>query len=185
MRKKASNVLQPESHSAQADFAETESFPPLQNGEGVPVMRAGERSTPADIADRYTFTRFLGRGTQGSVYAAERKSDSLPVAIKVLQISSIQNWKEYELFWREAKTLQSLDIPGVATFYEAIENLDEDQPHAYLVQQLIHGKTLADTIKSGVRFSIQNVFSLAIQIIDILEKLHHHDPPIIHRDIKP
>ena len=185
MRKKASNILQPESHSAQADFAETESFPPLQNGEGVPVMRAGERSTPADIADRYTFTRFLGRGTQGSVYAAERKSDSLPVAIKVLQISSIQNWKEYELFWREAKTLQSLDIPGVATFYEAIENLDEDQPHAYLVQQLIHGKTLADTIKSGVRFSIQNVFSLAIQIIDILEKLHHHDPPIIHRDIKP
>ena len=185
MRKKASNILQPESHSAQADFAETESFPPLQNGEGVPVMRAGERSTPADIADRYTFTRFLGRGTQGSVYAAERKSDSLPVAIKVLQINSIQNWKEYELFWREAKTLQSLDIPGVATFYEAIENLDEDQPHAYLVQQLIHGKTLADTIKSGVRFSIQNVFSLAIQIIDILEKLHLHDPPIIHRDIKP
>lgn len=182
---KASNILQPESHSAQADFAETESFPPLQNGEGVPAMRAGERSTPADIADRYTFTRFLGRGTQGSVYAAERKSDSLPVAIKVLQISSIQNWKEYELFWREAKTLQSLDIPGVATFYEAIENLDEDQPHAYLVQQLIQGKTLADTIKSGVRFSIQNVFSLAIQIIDILEKLHHHDPPIIHRDIKP
>ena len=185
MRKKASNILQPESHSAQADFAETESFPPLQNGEGVPVMRAGERSTPADIADRYTFTRFLGRGTQGSVYAAERKSDSLPVAIKVLQINSIQNWKEYELFWREAETLQSLDIPGVATFYEAIENLDEDQPHAYLVQQLIQGKTLADTIKSGVRFSIQNVFSLAIQIIDILEKLHHHDPPIIHRDIKP
>ena len=185
MRKKASNILQPESHSAQADFAETESFPPLQNGEGVPVMRAGERSTPADIADRYTFTRFLGRGTQGSVYAAERKSDGRPVAIKVLQISSIQNWKEYELFWREAKTLQSLDIPGVATFYEAIENLDEDQPHAYLVQQLIHGKTLADNIKSGVRFSIQNVFSLAIQIIDILEKLHHHDPPIIHRDIKP
>ena len=181
MRKKASNILQPESHSAQADFTnpEAHSPSPLERGPG------GEAHTPADIADRYTFTRFLGRGTQGSVYAAERKSDSLPVAIKVLQISSIQNWKEYELFWREAKTLQSLDIPGVATFYEAIENLDEDQPHAYLVQQLIHGKTLADTIKSGVRFSIQNVFSLAIQIIDILEKLHHHDPPIIHRDIKP
>ena len=180
-KNKASDALQPESRSAQADFAETKSFPPL-----VPAKQtAGEAHTPADIADRYTFTRFLGRGTQGSVYAAERKSDGLPVAIKVLQINSIQNWKEYELFWREAETLQSLDIPGVATFYEAIEKLDEDQPHAYLVQQLIRGKTLADTIKSGVRFSIQNVFSLAIQVIDILEKLHHHDPPIIHRDIKP
>ena len=180
---KASNILQPESHSAQVDFVESESIPHL-----VPAKRAKTESglsTPDDIADRYTFTRFLGRGTQGSVYAAERKSDGMPVAIKVLQISSIQNWKEYELFWREAKTLRSLDIPGVATFYEAIEKLDEDQPHAYLVQQLIRGKTLADTIKSGVRFSIQNVFSLAIQIIDILEKLHLHDPPIIHRDIKP
>ena len=184
-KNKASDALQPKSRSAQADFAETESFPPLQAGEGVPAKRAGVRSTPADIADCYTFTRFLGRGTQGSVYAAERKSDGLPVAIKVLQINSIQNWKEYELFWREAETLQSLDIPGVATFYEAIEKLDEEQPHAYLVQQLIRGKTLADTIKSGVRFSIQNVFSLAIQIIDILENLHHHDPAIIHRDIKP
>ncbi len=184
-KNKASNALLSESRIAQADFAETESFPTLQTGEGVPAKRAGVRFTPADIADRYTFTRFLGRGTQGSVYAAERKSDGMPVAIKVLQINSIQNWKEYELFWREAETLQSLDIPGVATFYEAIEKLDEDQPHAYLVQQLIRGKTLADTIKSGVRFSIQNVFSLAIQIIDILEKLHHHDPPIIHRDIKP
>ena len=182
---KASDGLQPKSRNAQADFAETEFFPPLQAGEGVPAKRAGVRFTPADIADRYTFTRFLGRGTQGSVYAAERKSDGLPVAIKVLQINSIQNWKEYELFWRETETLQSLDIPGVATFYEAIEKLDEDKPHAYLVQQLIRGKTLADTIQSGVRFSIQNVFSLAIQIIDILEKLHHHDPPIIHRDIKP
>ena len=184
-KNKASDALQPKSRIEQADFAETESFPPLQNGEGVPAKRAGVRSTPDDIADRYTFTRFLGRGTQGSVYAAERKSDGLPVAIKVLQINSIQNWKEYELFWREAETLQSLDVPGVATFYEAIEKLDEDQPHAYLVQQLIRGKTLADTIQSGVRFSIQNVFSLATQIIDILEKLHHHDPPIIHRDIKP
>ncbi len=180
---KASNILQPESHSAQVDFVESESIPHL-----VPAKRAKTESglsTPDDIADRYTFTRFLGRGTQGSVYAAERKSDGMPVAIKVLQINSIQNWKEYELFWREAKTLRSLDIPGVATFYEAIEKLDEDQPHAYLVQQLIRGQTLADTIKSGVRFSIQNVFSLAIQIIDILEKLHLHDPPIIHRDIKP
>ena len=177
-KNKASDALKPKSRSAQADFTNPEAHSPS------PLER-GEAHTPADIADRYTFTRFLGRGTQGSVYAAERKSDGMPVAIKVLQINSIQNWKEYELFWREAETLQSLDIPGVATFYEAIEKLDEDQPHAYLVQQLIRGKTLADTIKSGVRFSIQNVFSLAIQIIDILEKLHHHDPPIIHRDIKP
>ena len=103
------------------DFAETESFPPLQNGEGVPAMRAGERSTPADSADRYTFTRFLGRGTQGSVYAAERKADSLPVAIKVLQINSIQIWKEYEL----------LRIPMSSTVYETIDRTSLHRLRAY------------------------------------------------------
>ena len=143
-RKKASNILQPESHSAQADFTnpEAHSPSPLERGPGgeahtpadiadrlqpeshsaqadftnpeahspSPLERGpgGEAHTPADIADRYTFTRFLGRGTQGSVYAAERKSDSLPVAIKVLQINSIQNWKEYELFWREESVKKSV-----------------------------------------------------------------------------
>ena len=76
-KNKASNILQPESHSAQADFTnpEAHSPSPLERGPG------GEAHPPTDIADRYTFTRFLGRGTQVSVYAAERKSDSLPVAI--------------------------------------------------------------------------------------------------------
>ena len=142
-------------------------------------------NTPADISDKYTFVRQLGKGSQGSVYEAFRNSDHQRVAIKVLNINSIQNWKEYDLFWREAETLKVLNISGVATFYEAIESLDTPAPHAYLVQQCIQGRSLSDMIHSGYRFNVQTVFKLALQLIDILEQLQRHDPPVIHRDIKP
>ena len=141
--------------------------------------------TPSALSGKYRFVRFLGKGTQGRVYEAERLSDGERVAIKVLDIHSIQNWKEYELFWREAKTLQALRIKGVARFYEAMEDLNPEHPCAYLVQQQIHGKPLSDMIGDGVHFGITDVFSFAVQIVEILQQLHHHDPPIIHRDIKP
>ena len=141
--------------------------------------------TPSALCDKYRFVRLLGKGTQGRVYEAERLSDGECVAIKVLDIHSIQNWKEYELFWREAKTLQALRIKGVARFYEAMEDLNPEHPCAYLVQQQIHGKPLSDMLRDGTHFGMTDIFSFAKQIVEILQKLHRHDPPIIHRDIKP
>ena len=154
---------------------EPEVLPPLHN----------DSITPKDIADKYTFTRLIGEGSQGQVYEAIRNADHKQVAIKVLNINSIQNWKAYDLFWREVDVLKSLNIKGVAEFYDAIEELNPSEPHAYLIQQYIHGKTLSDMIHSGYRFSVQDIFRFAIQLIDILDQLHHHDPPIIHRDLKP
>ncbi len=142
-------------------------------------------ATPADLAGKYTFIKQLGKGAQGCVYEAIRQSDQQHVAIKVLNISSIQNWKEYDLFWREVETLKDLKISGVAEFYEAIESLDTAAPHAYLVQQCIKGRTLSEMIHDGYRFNVQTVFKLALQLVDIIEQLHQHTPVVIHRDIKP
>ena len=142
-------------------------------------------TTPDDLAEHYTFIKKLGQGTQATVYEAIRKSDGLHVAIKTLAINSIQNWKEYDLFWREVDTLKTLEIDGVAKFYDAIENLEQPAPHAYLIQQCIRGRSIAEMIADGLRFSVQDVFRIGVQLIDIIDKLHHHNPPIIHRDIKP
>ena len=103
-------------------------------------------TTPDDLAEHYTFIKKLGQGTQATVYEAIRKSDGLHVAIKTLAINSIQNWKEYDLFWREVDTLKTLEIDGVAKFYDAIENLEQPAPHAYLIQQCIRGRSIAEMI---------------------------------------
>ena len=141
--------------------------------------------TPELLLQRYRIVRKLGQGAQAQVYEAERLTDGQKVAIKALRIDSISAWKEYELFQREANVLKSLQMDGVASFVEAIECLDEDKPRAYIVQEFIEGRSLAQMMASGFRLDLRQIFQLTIDLVELLEKLHHHDPQIIHRDIKP
>ena len=144
-----------------------------------------EIETPAELSGKYRFLRHIGQGAQANVFEAVRLSDEKHVAIKVLSINSVQNWKDYELFHRESETLRSLHIKGIAEFYESPEFLDQPKPRAFIIQEFIEGRSLNDMIKSGYRFSLNRVFEIAVDLINLLEKLHHHDPPIIHRDLKP
>jgi len=141
--------------------------------------------TPDILKDKYRLLDKLGEGTQGNVYKALRLEDNKIVAIKKLRIDSINSWKEYDLFRREADVLASINEHGVAEFYDAIENLNPQAPAAYIVQELIEGRSLNTMLKTGFRFTISRIFSMALGLINLLERLHAHNPPIIHRDIKP
>ena len=133
----------------------------------------------------YEIIKEIGHGTQGRIFLANRTADNQEVAVKQLNIQSVSNWKAYDLFNREAATLKSLNIEGVARFYDAFECLDDNPPCSYIVQEYIHGKTLNDMLKAGHRFSLNRVFDIILQLLNILKELHKHDPPVIHRDIKP
>ena len=137
------------------------------------------------LYSKYIIEREIGHGSQGRIFLAKRLSDNLKVAIKQLNISSIKTWKEYDLFHREATLLESVKIPGVAKFYDAIECLDDKPPCSYIVQEYIDGTSLEKMIRDGHRFKVEDVYDILIQTLQILEKLHQHEPPIIHRDIKP
>lgn len=151
----------------------------------LPQMRPVSLETPASLRDRYHFIRQIGHGSQGKVFLAEQTETGKKVAIKQLNIESVKNWKEYDLFHREAEVLSSLNIKGVAKLYETIECLDDNPPCSYIVQEYIQGQTLNDMLKAGHRFSLTRVYEILLQLLDILEKLHSHEPPVIHRDIKP
>ena len=137
------------------------------------------------IAGRYDVLECMGQGSQGEVYRARRRTDGAEVAIKVMHIKSVKNWKMYELFHREAKVLSAIDIEGVAKFYEAIEDLDSADPVSVIVQQFVDGHALSEFIKAHHRFLLCDIADILIQLTKILERLHHSNPPIIHRDIKP
>lgn len=141
--------------------------------------------TPKVLAEKgYRFLREIGRGTQAHVYEAEQ-ADGQHVAIKELRVDSIKSWKEYDLFKRESDVLKLLRVDGVARFYDAIESLQPNEPRAYIVQELIDGQSLAEVMSEGIRLDLQEIFEIAVKLVDLLEKLHHNNPPIIHRDIKP
>ena len=137
------------------------------------------------IGGKYQIERLLGHGSQGEVFQAKNMKTGEFVAIKRLRIDSVTTWKEYDLFSRESAVLASLDIDGVAHFVESFEDLESESPCAYIVQEYINGRSLESILSSGMILSRSRIFDIICQLANIIEKLHHHDPVVIHRDIKP
>ena len=142
-------------------------------------------TTPAILAQKYRYLKKLGHGSQAKIYQAVRLKDQKIVCIKQLSIESVSTWKDYEMFQREAKVLSSLNINGVALFYEAIEDLNGESPCAFIVQEYIEGQSLKEMIKPGHRFNVNDIYDILIQLLRIVYQLQNRPKPIIHRDIKP
>lgn len=137
------------------------------------------------LENKYKIEKCIGMGAQSYVYKAKRISDNSSVAIKQLRVNSVKDWKQYELFEREANVLQTLNVQGTAKFFEAIKSLDNEHPMSVIIQEYIDGRSLQYYINHHQRFSFDVACGILIQIIQLLDALHHQTPPVIHRDIKP
>lgn len=83
---------------------------------------------------------------------------------------------------REGRFLARLQHPSLPRVYEVIE----DQGQVYLVLEDMAGQTLEHPENSSGEpldpFMLTRYFE---QLLDALEYLHHQQPPIIHRDLRP
>ena len=149
------------------------------------MQKTKQIKTPESLASTYLFLKELGHGGQAHVYLARQLSDQELVTIKQLNIDSVKTWKEYDLFHREAEVLSSLNIRGVAKFYDAVECLEDTPPCSYIIQEFIEGASLAQMLRDGHRFQTSEVYDIILQMLKILKQLQAMDPPVIHRDIKP
>lgn len=69
---------------------------------------------PEDIIqDRYRIVSILGEGGTAITYEAVDLKANSSVAIKVLSLQQIQDWKSLELFEREVKVLKNLNHPKI------------------------------------------------------------------------
>lgn len=146
-----------------------------------------ERShQPGDIiAQRYRIIAILGQGGTGTTYEAQDQSNNQRVAIKEMSLRRLKDWKDLDLFEREAQVLSYLDHPAIPNYLDYFE-VDTPQTRLfYIVQELAPGRSLFDWVQSGWHTQEDEVKDIAIQILETLIYLHHISPPIIHRDIKP
>ncbi|NER49677.1 MAG: protein kinase [Symploca sp. SIO1A3] len=137
------------------------------------------------IAKRYRIISTLGQGGNGITYKAEDLKSSEQVALKALSLRHLGNWKQLELFEREAKILASLNHPAIPRYLDYFYVDTPENRSFYIAQQLVEGKSLDELVKIGWRTNESGVRRIASQVLQILVYLHNVKPPVIHRDIKP
>src|SRR6186713_2347251 len=120
----------------------------------------------------------LGAGGMGEVYRARDTRLGRDVAIKVLPQHLSSNPEVRSRFEREAKTVSSLNHPGICTLFDVGRDGDTD----YLVMELIEGETLAHRLEKGA-MPAADVLRIGAQIADALERAHRAG--VVHRDLKP
>jgi ankyrin repeat protein len=148
-------------------------------------MHSTKLAIDSIIDDRYQLVELLGEGGSGSTYRAMRLADGATVAIKILSLRHLNDWKQLELFEREAKVLAQISHPQIPKYLEYFHVDTPDNRAFYIVQQLAPGRSLTDWVQSGWRGTESEVRDLASQLLEILQYLQHQSPPLIHRDLKP
>lgn len=137
------------------------------------------------LANRYELEATLGKGGMAQTFAAHRLMDDLPVVVKALHFGQMQNWKYYDLFQREVRILQNLNHPAIPKFLDHFESDESGDKWFYLVQERVPGENLGILMEQGWHPSSQQIQSIALQVLAVLEYLHGLSPPVIHRDLKP
>ncbi len=154
---------------------------------------------PGDRIDqRYEIVRVMNVGGMGAIYEARTVAGgSAPalaknfprLALKMLlpRLATSDDARDFrQRFQAECKFLEAIAHPGVPRFIEYLE----DQHRFFLVMEFIQGRNLEEELEErlrlgGNRFPIDQAIRDATQVLEILDYLHHCNPPILHRDIKP
>jgi diguanylate cyclase (GGDEF)-like protein len=117
----------------------------------------------------------LGHGANGTVYRARR--DGRDYAVKVLDGFALDG-EATTAFRRQAALLAAIGHPGLPTVHE-VGTVDG---RAYLVMDLIDGRTLAALLAGGP-LRADRAISVAVDIAEALAAMH--DNGLVHRDLTP
>jgi serine/threonine-protein kinase len=136
----------------------------------------------SQVIGRYEIIEELGRGAMGSVFKARDPVVGRIVALKTIHTAALAGEQSAEYrsrFYREARASGVLAHPGIVPVFDVGDH--EGAP--FLVMEFVDGRTLADAIKKGERFSLDRVCEIVQQIAEALGYAHRQG--VIHRDIKP
>ncbi|MHA6529012.1 serine/threonine-protein kinase [Paenibacillus sp. BAC0078] len=139
-------------------------------------LRAGEL-----LGGRYRIVRAIGTGGMSRVFLAEdMRLQGKHWAVK----ESVSPERAYGDIEAEAELLISLShplLPRVADFFPP-----DQEGYCYLVMDYIEGVTLGQYISTNPGpLPVKSILRYAGQLLEVLQYLHGHHPPIVHRDMKP
>ena len=158
----------------------------LSSQEALPTE--GTLQPGAVLQQRYQILEVTGSGGMAVVYKArDMRFDKVSRICAVKEMyNTAPDPRLRELviqsFDREANTLASLNHPNVPSIYDYFS----EGSRIYLVMEFVGGQDLEKVIEeSPGPLDQDQVIDWAIDICDVLDYLHNHQPPVIFRDLKP
>jgi serine/threonine-protein kinase len=138
-------------------------------------------NTLANIG-KYQIQDVLGQGGMGIVYRAFDPAIQRTVAVKTITKSALDPADLLYVLTRfrhEAQAVGRLTHPRITAIYD----YGEDADLAYIVMELVNGKSLFHHLQNQARFGLKEIGELIRQLLDGLG--YAHALGVVHRDIKP
>lgn len=135
------------------------------------------------LDDKWTLERLLGVGGMAAVYAARHRNGAR-AAVKVLHPHLSRHKEVRERFQREGYAANQVDHPGVVKVLDDdIVSTGPDAGTAYIVMELLEGRSMQDRMEQGPSMSELELLRIADRVLDVLSAAHARG--VIHRDLKP
>jgi serine/threonine protein kinase len=138
------------------------------------------------IGNRYRVSRMLGGGGMKLVYLAEdlRLANRRCALAEMVDTITSPDMQQQAVagFQREADMLAELSHEHIPRIFDRFS----EQNRHYLVMEYVEGNTLEEELRNaGGKLPQERVIDIALQVLDTLEYLHHREPPVVYRDLKP
>jgi len=134
---------------------------------------------PRLLAGRYRLERRLRRGGMGTVYEATDDALGRRVAVKLIREDMVGKPDAAQRFRREAQVAASFAHPNVVTVFD----FGLEGSHAFLVMELLEGRTLREEIRSHGRLIPMRTVEIMRGVCAAVDAAHQRH--LIHRDLKP
>lgn len=131
------------------------------------------------VDGRYEVLGVIGSGGMAIVYRVRHLGLNKDCAMKVLNPGLSIHRLAREGFFREARVISRIRHPNIVEVYDA-----HDNGMGYIVMELIEGKSARELMKDGP-MTPEMALTILEGALAGLHAGHEHNPPIIHRDMKP
>ncbi|KAL9227486.1 hypothetical protein vseg_003169 [Gypsophila vaccaria] len=137
-----------------------------------------------DPAGRYgRYKEVLGKGAFKKVYRAFDELEGIEVAWNQVKVSELlRNSEDLERLYSEVHLLKTLKHKNIIKFYNSW--IDTKNEHINFITEIFTSGTLRQYRKKHKHVDIRALKKWSRQILEGLQYLHSHDPPVIHRDLK-
>ena len=150
----------------------------LINPEEPLFLSQGEEFSKSSTLALYSEIKKLGQGGFGSVFLYEHVISRAQVAIKFVELDSLNSTEDVNRVYSEIGALRGLRHPNIVQLIDAFTTNDK----VCFVMEYCSGGELTAYLSENGRLPESEVYSIACQMIEAIR--YCHNSKVVHRDLK-